>query len=198
MLVYWSETCRICYRQNPVNFLVRCWVPENAFVARLQGTKIQPMRMCVLLSTFQISSDHPAVPIAGPSLFSRCKLCQVWIEVLASSLLWNAAGSDLSKPGQCLGTPKKLFAWSVNSRDPNNMLWCWNRSEQQTLCRYSIHILITEVICGPYYIVFLIHVVCVRDDRCLACVRNRHLQQTLLCWNLFLSSQPVYFLLKTF
>lgn len=98
--------------------------------------KIQPTRMCARsFSTFQTSSDHPAVPSAEPSLISRCKLCWVWREVLASSFLWNAAGSDLSKPGRCRGTVEKLFTWSVNSGHPNNMPWCWNHSEQQTRCR---------------------------------------------------------------
>lgn len=177
-LVLSDRECICCTTPKPKN-------PTNAHVCFLS------------LSTFQRSSDHPAVPIAEPSLFSRCKLCQVWKEVLASSFLWNAAGSYVSKPGQCLGTVKKLFAWSVISGDPNKMLWCWNHSEQQTLCRQSIHILIIEVSCGPCYVAFL-HVVHVQDDRCLACVGNRYLQQILLCWNLMLSSQQVYFLLTTF
>lgn len=43
-------------------------------------------------------------------------------------------------------------------RNSNKMLWCWNHSQQQTLCRQSIHVLIIGVICDLHNITFL-HVV---------------------------------------
>lgn len=68
--------------------------------------------VCAVCQPFrQVWTAQPS-PLQGPSLIFRHKLCQEWREALASSFLWNAAGSDLSKPVQCLGTVKKLFAWS--------------------------------------------------------------------------------------
>lgn len=66
MQVCWSETPGICYTQDPLNLLVWCWVTENVFIT-LAPKNTNPTNGCVhSLSTFQTSTDRPAVPIAGP------------------------------------------------------------------------------------------------------------------------------------